>query len=159
VQNNTASPRRQPRHFPVEARFIAEAVASLKSGKRLRRGDRRANPVTGRVFTVGVDPLRRQVVDAAAALQARARFAEAHPDLPILPLCWNEREALKADGDSPHIGHLIAWFALSLASVGYNVRDHPTFENYVRCVVLVDPKLRPFLPAGLVDRFERGVSI
>jgi hypothetical protein len=128
----------------------------LKSGKRLRRGDLRANPVTGYVFTVGVDPLRRQVVDAAAALQARHRFAVLHPDLPALPLCWNEREALKADGDGPQLGHLVAWFALSLARVGYNLRDHPTFENYVRCVVLADPKVRPFLPAEIVDRFSRA---
>jgi hypothetical protein len=92
-------------------------------------------------------------------LQARAWVAELHPGLPALPLCWNEREALKADGNSPHLGHLVAWFALSLARVGYNLRDHPTFENYVRRVVLVDPKLRPFLPADLVDRFERGVSL
>jgi hypothetical protein len=74
MRNNTASSRRQPRRAPVDARFIAEAAALLKSGKRIRRGDLRANPVTGYVFTVGVDPLRRQVVDAAAALQARHRF-------------------------------------------------------------------------------------
>jgi hypothetical protein len=159
VPNNTASPRRQPRHFPVEARFIAEAVALLKSGKRFRRGDLRVNPTTGRVFTHGVDPTRRQVLDAAAALQARARFAELHPDLPSLPLCWNEREALKADGRDPHLGHLVAWYALSLARTDYNLRDHPTFEAYVRCVVLADPKLRPLLPADLIARFERGVSL
>jgi hypothetical protein len=155
VQNSTASPRKQPRRVPVEARFIVEAVALLKTNKRLRRGDLRVNPVTGYVFAVGVDPLRRQVLDAAAALQARHQFAASHPDLPALPLCWNEREALKADGNDRRLGHLIAWFALSLSTVGYNLRDHPTFENYVRCVVLADPKLRPFLPAEIVDRFSR----
>ncbi|HEY1864971.1 MAG TPA: hypothetical protein VGG77_15075 [Roseiarcus sp.] len=159
MQNNTTSARRQPRHFPVEARFIAEAVALLKSGQRLRRGDLRANPVTGHTFAHAVDPIRRQIVDAAAALQARHGFAEAHPDLPPLPLCWNERETLKADGQGPHLGHLVSWYALSLARVGYNSDAHSSFETFVRDTVLTDPKLRPYLPADLIARFERGVSL
>jgi hypothetical protein len=128
--------------------YIAEAVALFKTSKRLRRGDLRVNPITGYVFAHGVDPTRRQVLDAAAALQARARFAELHPDLPGLPLCWNEREALKACGKGPHLGHLVAWFALSLAGVGYDLDGHPTFENYVRDDVLAKPELRNFLRPG-----------
>jgi hypothetical protein len=139
--------------------FIAEAVALIKADKPHWRGKLRANPVTGHRFVVGVDPIRREIVDAAMALRARARFAELHPDLPALPLCWNEREALKARSEGVYIGHFVAWFAWSLASVGYDLDGHPTFENYVRDQVLANPELRPFLPADVVDRFSpRGVK-
>jgi hypothetical protein len=153
VRNKRANVSGQVRIAPS---FIQEAVAVLKTSKRLRRGDLRVNPITGYVFAHGVDPTRRQVLDAAVALAAKARFAQLHPDLPALPLCWNEREALKACGKAPHLGHLVAWFALSLAGVGYDLDDHPTFENYVRNEVLAKPELRNFLPADLIDRFERG---
>ena len=137
--------------------YIAEAIALLRAGKPYWRGKLRQNPVTGHRFVCGIDPLRREVIDAAAALQARARFAELHPDLPPLPLCWSEREALKRKG--VYLGLLVAWFAASLASVGYGLEAHPSFEAFVRNDVLSDPELRQHLPAGLVDKFlSRGVQ-
>ncbi len=153
VRNNSANVLGQVRIAPS---FIQEAVALLKTIKRLRHGDLRVNPVTGYVFVHGVDPTRRRGLAAAARAWARARFAELHPDLPPLPLCWNERETLKACGQGPHLGHLVAWFALSLAGVGYDLDGHPDFEDYVRNDVLAKPELRNFLPADLIDRFERG---
>jgi hypothetical protein len=153
VRNSSTNALGQVRLAPA---FIGEAVARLKAGKPYWRGKLRANPVTGHRFVAGVDPIRREVVDAARALQARARFAELHPDLPPLPLSWDEREKLKGCGKDVYIGHLVAWFARSLASVGYDLDGHPTFEDYVRDEVLAKPELRKFLPADVVDRFGPG---
>jgi hypothetical protein len=153
--NNSADLRKQA-GMRIDPRFIAEAVALLKTDKRLRHGDLRVNPVTGYRFVHAIDPIRRQVVEAASALQARARFATLHPDLPTLPLCWDDRERMKR-GD---IGHLVAWFARSLAGCGYDLDGHPSFDDYVRNDVLSDPDMRQLFPADVADRFlpRRGVK-
>ena len=67
----------------------------------------------------------------------RARFARkwlainGPPDVPPLPLGYDEREALKVGG----LKHVTAWYASSLACLDYTVWDHPSFEGYARGVM------------------------
>jgi hypothetical protein len=48
---------------------------------------------------------------------------------------------------------LLAWFAASLASVGYDLGGHPSFEAFVCNDILSRPELRELLPKDVVDRF------
>jgi hypothetical protein len=60
---------------------------------------------------------------------ARQWFANCGPqdhDLQPFPIGSDEREALKGGG-APHI---LAWYARSLASLEYDILEHPSFEDY-----------------------------
>jgi hypothetical protein len=70
--------------------------------------------------------------DGPEAVAARKWFAEnGPPDLQPLPLGYNERERLKHGGAD----HILAWYARSLDCRNYDVRKHPSFEDYARGVM------------------------
>ena len=69
------------------------------------------------------------------ALTARKWFADNGPsDLQPLPLGYNERERLKHGGAD----HILAWYARSLEACDYDVRQHPSFDDYARGVMASD---------------------
>jgi hypothetical protein len=66
------------------------------------------------------------------ARAARKWFANnGPPDLPPLPLGYNERERLKHGGAD----HILAWYARSLDDRNYDVLKHPSFHDYARGVM------------------------
>jgi hypothetical protein len=90
----------------------------------------------------GVDTkwtLAKQKRFEGQALVAREWF-EQHkpPDVPPLPIGYNERERLKAGG----LPHILAWYARSLAGRDYNFLEHPSFEDYA-CGVMATEKHAP----------------
>jgi hypothetical protein len=90
------------------------------------------NPFTGALFVWGTDPIGLQKNVAYKALLARQLFALiCLPDVPPLPLSYNERESLKRGG----LPHILAWFARSLTSHDYDLMKHPSFEDYARGVM------------------------
>jgi len=81
--------------------------------------------------------------DGLEALVARKWFAENGPsDLQPLPLGYNEREDLKHGGAD----HILAWYARSLDCRDYDVRKHPSFEDYA-CGVMASEFCPYFLKA------------
>jgi hypothetical protein len=115
----------------IDDEFIDRARMLLDRGEH-RRGNTRRNPVTGAMFVHGEDPIDSQIEDAAVALRARARFAREHPDLPLLPLNYADRERAKRGPDNFRIEHALAHFARSLEAHHYDLDRHPSFEAYMR---------------------------
>jgi hypothetical protein len=100
-------------------------------------------PVIGGSFVKGEDPVRREKRRAYLALVAREWFAKhAPPDAPPLPLSHREREDLKCGG----LGHIVAWYARSLASRAYDFSRHPSFDDYA-CGVMAS-QYAPWFIAG-----------
>jgi hypothetical protein len=93
-------------------------------------------------------------------LDARTWFAEhGPPDAPPLPLSYSERENLKCGG----IGHIVAWYARSLAEQGYDVEKHPSFDDYASGVmasehapwfIMDDKRLRKRFPPRPLDGLD-----
>ena len=97
-------------------------------------GDYCTNPVTGAHYIHGADPIGPQKMDAYRALLAREWFAlngptEAQP----LPLWCDERKDLKRD--SRLLAYIVALYARSLDGRNYDVKEHPTFADYVSGVL------------------------
>jgi hypothetical protein len=92
----------------------------------------RQNPVTGSKFLGGEDPIGPQKLQACRALMAREWFARtAPPDVPPLPLSYEQRENLKRGG----LPHIVAWMARSLAYRDFVFEGHPWFDDYARGVL------------------------
>ena len=117
----------------IDDEYTDEARRLLKAGFH-QRGHRRDNPVTGRIFAHGLDPIVWQIRDAAKALRVRARFAHKHPDLRPLPLSPREYEDHKAPPSAGGIDHALSMFGRSLAGYPcfYDIDLHPSFDDYVR---------------------------
>jgi hypothetical protein len=86
----------------------------------------------------------------ARTLRARDQFAHLNPDLPPLPVTYDEREASKKSGGT--LVHALALFARSLESWNYNLDKHSSFDAYMRGL-LCSPQ-----PAGIVRRHRRRLS-
>jgi hypothetical protein len=133
---------------------IKKEVSRLFSDIGGQHGELCINPVTGGRFVFGEDPIAPQKQMARQALLARERFAEhAPPDAPPLPLSSGEIEDLRYKGNA--LWHIIAQFACSLRSLGWDYTRHPSFEDFVRGVlaskkapkfVLADEALRRRYP-------------
>ena len=130
--------------------FTDEARRLLEEGS-WRTGDDRTNSVTGCAFVHGLDPLKTQIKEAAAALRAKARLARERPDLPPMPLNYWEREANKYGVNHPELPHAMALFARSLESNDYDLDKHPSFDDYMRGLFCYEHMKKVF-PA-LWDRF------
>ncbi len=108
------------------ARLVDELFSTHRHGENCR------NPVTGAGYVHGEDPVEPQKTLARRALLAREWFAEYGPtDAQPLPLSHGEREDLKRGG----ILHILAWYARSLEARNYDIRHHPSFEDYARGVM------------------------
>ena len=98
-----------------------------------RHGCIRMNPVTGRDFVYGVDPIEPQKKKAYRALLAQELFAfNGPPDAPLLPI--NRRERRKCKWAGPPLDYLVAQYAASLDDQ-YDVNNHPSFADYVSGVL------------------------
>jgi hypothetical protein len=95
------------------------------------------NPVTGGCFVWGRDPIATQKKEAIVALLAREWFAvNGPPDAPPLPLydfdSYRGARGLKV---------VVGFFARSLARQGYDVRKHPSFEDFARGLMAINTGL------------------
>jgi hypothetical protein len=72
------------------------------------------------------------------------------PDAQPLPLGYDERETLKRGG----LSHILAWYACSLACRGYDVFEHPSFDDY-GCGVMASEHCPDFIRnnEALLKRF------
>src|ERR1035441_5341243 len=88
-----------------------------------------------------VDLIPKQNPRGRRALAARKWF-ELHgpPDLPPLPLGYDEREALKRGG----VSHIFAWYACSVACQDYAIKKHPSFYDYA-CGVMASEHAPDFI--------------
>ena len=81
----------------------------------------------------GDDPIEPQKDAKRRALLAREWFAINGPaDAPPLPLSLVEREDLKGKG---LLLHIVAWYARSLDSREYDIKEHPSFADYASGVL------------------------
>jgi hypothetical protein len=97
------------------------------------------NPVTLAHFLRGEggrDSIAYQKRLARKALEAREWFALNGPrDAPPLPMNHDEWNDMRW-GDSG-IGVLVAYYARSLAGRDFNLRDHPSFEEFARGLLML----------------------
>jgi hypothetical protein len=92
-------------------------------------------PIIGGLYVPTEDDIRPLKKQLRAALAAREWFYENGPsDAQPLPLGYVEREALKRGG----VLHVLAYYARSLECRGYDVLEHPTFDDYARGVMASD---------------------
>jgi hypothetical protein len=100
--------------------------------KANRKEDLAEIPILGDHYCPKLDNVRPLKKLARAALAAREWFYENGPaDLQPLPLSTAEREALKLGG-APHV---LAWYGRSLICRGFDVSEHPSFDDYARGVM------------------------
>ena len=124
--------------------LVDRMVDELFGGASFRHGEFCENPVTGGGFVYGFDPIGPQKLEAYRALFAREWFAlNAPADAQPLPLSYQQREACKGYG---LLRHIVKWYARSLEGRNYDVKEHPSFADYVSGVLW-----EAGLPAG--ERF------
>jgi hypothetical protein len=96
----------------------------------VKRGECCDNPVTGGGFVWGIDPIATQKKDAVAALRAREQFAvNGPPDAPPLPLSHADVEDYR---NARGLTGVVGFYARSLSRQDYDVRKHPSFEDFAR---------------------------
>src|SRR5215218_5314507 len=90
----------------------------------------------------GVDERNQSKGLQGKALRARDWFAVNGPgSLPPLPITYQERESLHV---SPLL-YIYSKFARSVASLGYAIEQHPSFEDYARGVMASEQHAPPFI--------------
>ena len=113
--------------------LIGREVERLFSENPAQSNGLCTNPVTGHCYVRGVDPIAPQKEAAYRALLAREWFAfTAPPDATPLPINWYDREDWKRTGRL--LDYIIALYARSLDD-RYDVKEHPTFADYVSGVL------------------------
>jgi len=114
--------------------LIGREVERLFSGNPARSGDQCTNPVTGAGYVRGADPIGPQKKAAYRALLAFEWFAFTAPsDVPPLPINARDREDWKRTGRL--LDYIVAWYARSLEDREYDLKEHPSFADYVRGVL------------------------
>jgi hypothetical protein len=107
---------------------IEREVDRLFSEIKAKRGDFCINPVTGGHFIWGDDLIATQKKAAVDALRAQEWFAvNGPPDAPLLPLSHDEIERYR---NARGLTGLVGFHARSLARQGWDVRKHPSFEDF-----------------------------
>jgi hypothetical protein len=100
------------------------------------RGDLCKNPITGATFVWGDDPIKPQKEAAIVALSAREWFAVYGPaDAPPLPICPNDVEAYR---NARGLAGVVGFYARSLARLGYDLRNHPSFDDFARGLMAIN---------------------
>ncbi len=108
-------------------RLVDEVFAACREGGFC------VNPVTDGEFVWGIDPIGPQKMEAYRALFAREWFAlHAPADAQPLPLSYHQREACMGHG---LLRHIVKRYARSLAGRKYDVKEHPSFADYVSGVL------------------------
>jgi hypothetical protein len=94
------------------------------------RGKSCVNPITAGGFDWGIDPIATQKKEATIALLAREWFAVDGPrDAPLLPLNIHDRDRFRGSGG---LTALVGFYARSLYRQGYDVYNHPSFDEFAR---------------------------
>ncbi|GEM_PF-2021925 len=120
----------------MRSNFITYKVARLFREAPDRYAPLRRHPITGGAWVNKLDRISEQIKIAERALMARAHFARmAPPGAPLLPLSYEDREALKCKNG---LDYLISVYARSLAARGFELQHHPSFETYSRAVLASD---------------------
>jgi hypothetical protein len=114
---------------------IEELVDRLFCEMDAKRGECCRNPVTGGGFVWGLDPIAPQKKAAVVALRAGEWFAvNGPPDAAPLPL---------SDADVEHyrnargLAGLVGFYARSLSRQEYDVRNHPSFDDFARGLMAI----------------------
>jgi hypothetical protein len=140
---------------PIFRSPIEESVDRLFSEieTQAKRGDLCRNPVTGGCFVWGLDPIALQKKEAVVALRAREWFAVNGPaGAPPLPLSDNEIEDYR---NARGLKGVVGFYARSLYRHDYDVRKHPSFNDFARGLMAIntglwriekDPQLRMRFP-------------
>jgi len=129
---------------------VSEQVERLFDQADDRYEKIRTNPVTGTTWVPGIDPLAPQKRMARAALLAQEQFRGRGPAGIELPLSYEERERLRAEGS---IEYVMSCFARSVADNDFKLEGHPSFEEYARGF-LASPNAPPSIKAD-VDLLKR----
>jgi hypothetical protein len=109
---------------------IEQIVDQLFSNIKAKRGESCDNPVTGGGFVWGIDPIATQKKEAVARLRAREWFAlYGPPDAPPLPLSHADEEDYR---NARGLKGVVGFFARSLSNQGYDVQEHPSFDDFAR---------------------------
>jgi hypothetical protein len=118
---------------------IEELVDRLFSEIKAKRGQLCVNPVTGGNFVWGIDRISTQKKEAIAALGARQWFAENGPsDAPPLPLSPNDIEDYRI---ARGLAGIVGFYARSLLANEYDIRRHPSFEDFASGLMACDSGL------------------
>src|SRR6185437_14939276 len=109
--------------------LIRSRVDYLFSEAQRRHPRALQNPVTGEYWLSNVVPEEPEKRNACRALLARECFAVYGPaDGPPLPLSDVEIETMSYQGD---FANAVARFASSLRANDWDIKKHPSFEEYV----------------------------
>jgi hypothetical protein len=99
-------------------------------------GSLQTNPVTGGHWVLGEDDIDLQKKEACRHLLAREWLRHVGPpDAPLLPVSHCDIEQQRSDPHADGLTRLWAWFARSLSASGYDLLNHPSFEDYARTVL------------------------
>jgi hypothetical protein len=118
---------------------IEELVDRLFGEIDAKRGDCCRLPVTGADIVRGVDPIAPQKKAAIVALRAQEWFAVNGPrDAPPLPLSHNDVEDYR---NARGLKGIVGFYARSLSRQDYDVRKHPSFDDFARGLMAIDTGL------------------
>ena len=107
---------------------IAKVVDQLFAALNAKYGECCRNPITGGGFVWGIDSITTQKKEAIVALLAREWVAKNGPqDAPPLPLCLDDRDAMRSAGG---LEAIFGFYARSLSFVDYDVDEHPSFDDF-----------------------------
>ena len=134
--------------------LIEREVDRLFAQLNASHGKSCKNPITAGGFVWGLDPIGEQKKQALAALLAREWFAVNGPsDAPLLPLNVDDRDRFRGSGG---LTALVGFCARSLSRHGYDVRKHPSFDDFA-CGLMAIAKQEGLWglerDAGLIKRF------
>jgi len=115
---------------------ITRAVDQLFAALNTKTGECCDNPITGGGFVMGLDRISIQKKQAAIALQTREWFAKNGPiDAPPLPLSHVDVEHYL---DARGLKGVVGLYARSLSRQGYDIRKHPSFDDFARGLMAID---------------------
>jgi hypothetical protein len=118
--------------------LIEKEVDRLFAELNAKPGECCDNPVTGGGFVWGVDPIAEQKEAAIVALLAREWFAaNGPPDAPPLPFSHDVDSYRDARG----LKGVVGFYARSLERVGYDLRNHPLFDDFARGLMAINTGL------------------
>jgi hypothetical protein len=118
---------------------IEQLVDQLFDEIDAKRGDICRNPVTGGGFVWGIDPIATQKKEAIAALRAQEWFAVNGPrDAPPLPLSHDDVEDYR---NARGLKGVVGFYARSLSRQDYDVRKHPSFDDFARGLMAINTGL------------------
>jgi hypothetical protein len=135
---STSSAPMETKMNEYRARALVDRLFDEQAGQR---GEWCECPIIECRYVVGVDPIEELKEKAVRALIAREWFTQnGPPDAPPLPLNYGDREHLKHGG----FDHIVAWYARSLWTRGYDVEEHPSFYDFA-CGVMASQETLNFI--------------